>query len=261
MNQIQIQESETLPFGHGHVFADNRDSYNFSPGPCVLPHAVLKQAAEEGMFNYKGTGQSVMELSHRQDEFREISNSTKDEIRKFLNVPDNFRVLLQQGGATMQYTAIVKNLAGLKPARKANLLVTGMWSNQNLAEMKKHCEVNIVANNITDNDCTKMVDPAEWNVDPEASFFCLCTNETVNGFEFNFDTFPWHLIPEDMPVIGDMSSNVGTNHIPWDKFGMIYMGAQKNLGTAGCTVMVIREDLFGNADKDIPILCDWTLHE
>ena len=84
-----------MNFGQGHVFADNRESYNFSPGPCVLPHAVLKQAADEGMFNYKGTGQSVLELSHRQDEFREISNSTKAEVKKFLNVPDNFRVLLQ----------------------------------------------------------------------------------------------------------------------------------------------------------------------
>lgn len=95
MNQIQIQEQDDFTFGQGHVFADNRDAYNFSPGPCVLPHAVLKQSAEEGMFNYKGSGQSVMELSHRQDEFREISNSTKEGVRKFLNVPDNYKVLLQ----------------------------------------------------------------------------------------------------------------------------------------------------------------------
>jgi len=161
----------------------------------------------------------------------------------------------------MQYTAIVKNLAGLKPKRVGNLLVTGMWSNQNYTEMQKHCNVNVVANNITDNDCTRMVDPAQWNVDPEGSFFYFCTNETVNGFEFNFDTFPWHLIPEGMPVVCDMSSNVGTNHIPWDKISMVFMGAQKNLGTAGTTIMIIKEDLFGNADADIPILCDWTLHE
>lgn len=259
MQQTNTQEEEK-PFGHGHVFADNRQSYNFSPGPCVLPYAVLKKA-QDNILNYEGCGQSVMELGHRQDEFRRISTGTKDEVRKFLNVPDNFRVLLQQGGATMQYTAIVKNLAGLKPARRGNLLVTGMWSNQNLDEMSKHCDVNVVANNITDNDCTKMVDPAQWNVDPEASFFYFCTNETVNGFQFNLETFPWHLIPEGMPVICDMSSDVGTVNIPWDKISMIFMGAQKNLGTAGTTVMVIKEDLFGHADKDVPILCDWTLHE
>lgn len=152
-------------------------------------------------------------------------------------------------------------MAGLKPKRVGNLLVTGMWSNQNLDEMKKHCNVNVVANNITDNNCTKMVDPAKWVIDPEGSFFYFCTNETVNGFEFDFDTFPWHLIPADMPVVCDMSSNVGTNNIPWDKVSMIFMGAQKNLGTAGTTIMVIKENLFGNADKDIPILCDWTMHE
>ena len=213
------------------------------------------------MFNYRGSAQSVLELSHRQDEFRYISNNTKAEIRKFLNVPDNFRVLLQQGGATNQYTAVVKNLIGLKPAKRANVLITGMWSNQSYAEIKKHCDVNVVANLITENDCTKMIDPSEWNIDPEASFFHFCCNETVNGIEFDFDTFPWDKIPKDMPIIGDMSSNVGTKPIPWDKMGMVYMGAQKNLGAAGCTVLIIREDLFGKAEKDVPILCDWTLHE
>lgn len=191
-----IQTKDTKEFGHDHVIADKRDAYNFSPGPCQLPHCVLKEASEN-MFNYKNSGQSVMELSHRQDEFRFISTQCKAQIKQFLEVPDNFRVLIQQGGATMQYTAIVKNLIGLKPKRTANLLVTGMWSNQNLSEIQKHCKVNIVANNITDNDCTKMVDPAKWNVDPEASFFHFCTNETVNGFEFDFNTFPFHLIPKD----------------------------------------------------------------
>ena len=122
---------------------------------------------------------------------------TKNGARKFLKVPDNFRILLQQGGATMQYTAIVKNLAGRKPGRIANLLVTGMWSNQNLNEMVKHCNVNVVANNITDNDCTRMVPADQWNINPDASFFYFCSNETVNGFEFDFDTFPFHLIPDD----------------------------------------------------------------
>lgn len=161
----------------------------------------------------------------------------------------------------MQYTAIVKNLIGLKPKRTANLLMTGMWTNQNYDEISKHCKVNIVANNISDNDCTRMVDFSDWNVDKDASFFHFCSNETVNGFEISFDTFPWHLIPSDMPVCVDMSSNIGTTNIPWDKVGMVYMGAQKNLGAAGCTVMLIREDLFGKAEKDVPILCDWTLHE
>jgi phosphoserine aminotransferase len=161
----------------------------------------------------------------------------------------------------MQYTAIVKNLIGMKPARKANMLVTGLWSMQGFDEISKHCEVNVVADNHKDNNCTKMVDPSQWNVDKDASFFYMCSNETVNGFEFDESKFPWHLIPDDMPIIGDMSSNIGTKPVRWDKYAMVFMGAQKNLGAAGCTIMIIREDLFGHADKDVPILCDWKLHE
>ena len=125
----------------------------------------------------------------------------------------------------MQYTAIVKNLIGLKPKRSANLMVTGIWSEQNFDEMSKFCKVNVVANNVKDNDCTRMVPVEKWNIDKDASFFYFCANETVNGFEFDLDTFPWHLIPKDMPVIGDFSSNIGTKTVPWDKFGVVFMGA------------------------------------
>jgi phosphoserine aminotransferase len=127
--------------------------------------------------------------------------------------------------------------------------------------MSKFCKVCVVADNSKDNDCTRMVDPANWKIDPEGSFFYFCSNETVNGFEIDYDTFPWHLIPKDMPVICDMSSNIGTRTVPWDKVSMVFMGAQKNLGPAGCTVMIIKEDLFGHADKDTPILCDWKTFE
>jgi phosphoserine aminotransferase len=102
-----------------------------------------------------------------------------------------------------------------------------------------------------------MVPESEWVIDPEASFFHFCANETVNGIEFDFEKFPFHLIPKDCPVVCDMSSNIGTTRVPWDKVSMVYMGAQKNLGAAGCTVIVVREDLIGHADKDTPILCDW----
>jgi phosphoserine aminotransferase len=247
-------------FNVKHTVGDRREVYNFSAGPCVLPMAVLEKSAEE-MTNYRGSGQSVMELSHRQDEFRYISTNTKDELRKFLKVPKTHRILLQQGGATMQYTAIVKNLIAMKPKRVANLVVTGLWSEQNRDEMQKFCNVNVVCDNVKDNDCTKMVDPSKWNIDPEGSFFYFCCNETVNGFEQDYDKFPWHLIPKGMPIIGDMSSNIGTKPVPWDKFDMAFMGAQKNLGPAGCTIMIIHERLFGHAEKDTPILCDWKLHE
>ena len=159
-----------------HKIADGRTCYNFSAGPCVLPKAVLDQCAAE-LYSYKGCGQSVLELSHRCDDFREMSQTTKNEIRKFLKVPKNYTIMLQQGGATLQYTAIVKNLIGLKPAGVANLMVTGLWSKQNAAEMAKHGKVHMVANNLTDNNCTKMVDPKKWSIDPKGSFFHLCASE------------------------------------------------------------------------------------
>lgn len=123
------------------------------------------------MWNYRGSGQSVFELSHRQDEFRHISNQTKDEIRKFLRVPDNFKVLLQQGGATMQYTAVCKNLIGLKPQRIAMMNRTGMWSIQCVNEMRKFSNVHLVTDAVEDHNCTMIDDPSEWNINPDASFF------------------------------------------------------------------------------------------
>jgi phosphoserine aminotransferase len=130
-----------------------------------MPTDVLERAKEE-MDNYKGTGQNIMEMSHRQEECSWISAMTKKEIKNFLRVPDNFVVMLQQGGATNQYTAIAKNLVGLKPYGKGMALSTGLWSSQALSELKKHCKMTVVADNIADNDCTTHVDPSRWNIDP-----------------------------------------------------------------------------------------------
>jgi phosphoserine aminotransferase len=119
----------------------------------------------------------------------------------------------------------------------------------------------VVCDNITDNDCCFNVPPEKWVIDKEASFFYYCSNETVNGLELAFEDFPWEKIPSDCPVCIDMSSNIGTNHIPWDKVGVVFAGAQKNLGTAGCTVIIVREDLFGHKAPDTPILADWEVFE
>jgi len=136
-----------------------------------------------------------------------------------------------------------------------------MWSNQNINEMKKFCDVHIVTDAVEEHDCTTVSPTDTWNINPDASFYCICTNETVNGIELDWEDFPFDKVPKDIPIIADMSSNIGTNDIPWDKMGMVYAGSQKNLGTAGCTVLIIRDDLFGHAEPDCPILCDWTLHE
>ena len=236
--------------------------YNFSPGPCVLPRAVLDEAAAN-MVDYKGTGQSVLELSHFKPYWRHIDTMGKAELRKFLKVPDEFVIMFAQGGATMQYTSFCKNLIGLRPARKAMYVTTGLWSSQCWTEAQKFIPADklIEVTNTKESNYTKLTDPKTWNIDPEASYIHICMNETVNGFEFTEENFPWHLIPKDVCVIGDMSSNIGTREINWDRFGVIYGGAQKNLGPAGNTVIIVRKSLLGHAEPDVPVLCDWKGHE
>lgn len=237
-------------------------AYNFSAGPCILPRQVLDKAGE-GLINYRGCNQSVMELSHRKPEFVEITYWAKEELRRFLNVPKDYRILLNQGGATLQYTAIVKNLIGLKPQKKAMYLTTGLWSNQCIQEARRHIpSANLIeVANSSSTSFTQLPDPKTWKIDPEASYFHLCVNETVNGFEIGEENFPWHLIPKDMVVIGDMSSNIGTRPINWDRYDVVYAGAQKNLGPSGCAITIVKESLLGKKQSDTPIMCDWEAFE
>lgn len=249
-------------------FANNNEGnegklvYNFSPGPCILPRAVLDKAAE-GIVDYKQSGQSVMEISHRSQMFIDISEGGKDELRKFLNVPETHTIMFNQGGATSIYTAVVKNLIGLKPAKKAMYLTTGLWSEQCITEARKHipAENLIEVTNTKGSNYTQLTDPDTWNIDPTASYLHMCVNETVHGFEITADNFPWSKIPNDMVVVGDMSSNIGSFKINWDRFDVIYAGVQKNLGPTGATIVICRNDLLGKAEKDVPILNDWDKFE
>ena len=199
--------------------------YNFSPGPCILPRAVLDKAGE-GIVNYKNSGQSVMEMSHRSPMFIEISDGGKEEIRKFLDVPETHTIMFNQGGATSIYTAVVKNLIGLKPAKKAMYLTTGLWSEQCLSEARKHIPADklIEVTNTKGSNYTRLTDPNTWNIDKEASYLHMCANETVHGFEITDTNFPWEKIPKDMVVVGDMSSNIGSFKINWDRFDVVYAG-------------------------------------
>ena len=242
--------------------ADGKLSYNFSAGPCILPHAVLAKASE-GMFNYKGSLQSVMELSHRKPEFVEITDQCKSEIRKLLNVPESHTIMLNQGGATLQYTAVLKNLMGLKPQKKAMYLTTGLWSLQCITEARKHFAPGKCIEVATSaaSGYKKLPDTSKWNIDPEASYLHVCVNETVNGFEISEENFPWHLFPKDMVVVGDMSSNIATRTINWDRFGVVYAGAQKNMGPSGCSIIIVKKSLMGYMQKDTPIMCDWKAFE
>lgn len=142
-------------------------------------------------------------------------------------------------------------------------LTTGLWSQQCITEARKlipAANLIEVANSKASN-FTQLPDPSTWKIDPEASYFHFCVNETVNGFEFTEENFPWHKIPKDVVKVGDMSSNIGTRKINWDHFDVVYAGAQKNMGPSGCTIIIVKESLLGKAEKDVPIMCDWNTFE
>jgi len=241
---------------------EGKPTWNFSAGPCILPRPVLDCCARD-MIDYKGTGQSVMEMSHRKPEYTDILKMTKEEVRRFLEVPDDYTVMLNQGGASNIYTAVVKNLIGLKPARKAMYMTTGLWSGQCIDEARKFIEpANLIeVTNLSRNGFTQLTDPKTWLIDPEASYLHMCGNETVHGFEITEDNFPWDIFPEDMVIVSDMSSNIGTRKINWKRFSCVYAGAQKNMGPAGANVVILKKSLLGKAQRDTPFLCDWTMFE
>lgn len=179
------------------------------------------------MINYRGTGQSVLEMGHRKPEYTNIYKMCQNELRKFLNIPDDYVIQINQGGATNQYTAVYKNLIGLKPHRKAMYLTTGMWSKQCITEVRKFIPLEklIEVTNTSDSNHSQMTDPSTWKIDPEASYLHVCSNETVHGFEITEENFPWYLFPKDMVIVGDMSSNIGTRKINWNRFSVVYAGA------------------------------------
>ena len=224
--------------------------YNFSAGPCILPKEVLKQSQEE-LMSWHGCGVSVMEMSHRSKEFMAILDQAEKDLREFLSIPKNYQVFFFQGGASMQFSAIVYNL--LRGKTKLNYLTTGAWSEAAIKEAKKLAEV-VEAWPDSGSNYNTIPDFSTWVLDKEAAYFHYCDNETIHGVEFNdfpFDKF------EGLDLVCDMSSNIGTRPIPWEKYAVVYAGAQKNLGPAGVTVVVVREDLLGHQRKDTPILFDW----
>ena len=201
-----------------------------------------------------------MEMSHRSPEFVSISEKAKKDLRDFLEITQNFKIFFFQGGATMQYSAIVKNL--LQPGKQACYLTTGLWSEQCINDGKKMLDPIEVATGAESN-FTHISDPSEWKIDHSSSYFHYCQNETVHGFQFQETgeaAFPHELV-EGMTVVCDMSSDIGSRKIDWENFGVVYAGAQKNLGAAGVTVVIIREDLIGHQAADTPFILDWSLFD
>jgi phosphoserine aminotransferase len=225
--------------------------YNFSAGPAVLPEAVLRQAQEE-MLDWHGAGCSVMEMSHRGKEFESIAAEAEADLRELMNIPANYKVLFLQGGATQQFAAVPMNLLGDKDT--ADYVNTGAWSKKAISEAKKFCKVNVVATSEASNFSTVPAQ-AEWKTNPQAAYLHYTPNETIGGVEF-------HWIPQagDVPLVADMSSTILSRPIDVSKFGLIYAGAQKNIGPAGLTLVIVREDLLGKAKANVPTMIDYKPH-
>jgi phosphoserine aminotransferase len=227
--------------------------YNFSPGPAAIPKEVLQQAKDE-MTDWRGSDLSVMEMSHRGKEFTEILATAKNDLRELMAIPDNYQILFMQGGAIAENAIVPLNLIGRKPQPATiDFINTGHWSVKSIEEAHKYAKVNIAASSEADN-FTYVPARDTWNLTPDAAYVHICTNETIGGVEFNYT-------PDvgDVPLVADMSSNILSREFDVSKFAVLYAGAQKNIGPAGVTIVVVREDMFGHAAPICPSAFDWKL--
>jgi phosphoserine aminotransferase len=222
--------------------------FNYSAGPAMLPEPVLEQARAE-LLDWRGSGMSVMEMSHRGKEFIFIAEQAEADLRELLNIPVNYKVLFLQGGATSQFAMAPMNL--LRGRTKADYLNTGQWSKKAITEAKKYCQVNVVASS-EPSKFTTIPQRHEWRCDPQAAYFHYTPNETINGVEF-------HHIPDvgAVPLAADMSSTLLSRPLDVSRFGLIYAGAQKNIGPAGLTIVIVRDDLIGQTLPGTPSLFDY----
>lgn len=225
--------------------------YNFSAGPAILPEEVLKKAAAE-MLEYGDSGQSVMEMSHRSKEYQAIIDSVEAKLRDLMNIPENYKVLFLQGGASSQFAMIPLNL--MNGSGKADFVLTGQWANKAYQEASRYGKCNAVASS-KDKTFSYIPELDKSKFDPEADFFHICYNNTIYGTRFNE-------LPDtgDVPIVADMSSCILSEPVDVSKYGMIYAGAQKNMGPAGLTVVIIREDLIGNARDITPTMFNYQTH-
>jgi phosphoserine aminotransferase len=225
--------------------------YNFSAGPAALPQQVLERARDE-LVDWHGSGMSVMEMSHRGKEFMSIAQQAEADLRELMKIPDDYKVLFLQGGASSQFSMVPVNL--LRGAEKADYINTGSWSKKAIAEAGRYCEVNVAASSEAEK-FTTVPDRAGWQLDEQAAYVHYTPNETIGGVEF-------HWIPDvgDVPLVADMSSTILSRPIDVSRYGVIYAGAQKNIGPAGLTVVIVREDLIGQPLGGQPKMFDYATH-
>jgi len=225
-------------------------AYNFSAGPAVLPDEVLARAGDE-ILDWHGSGMSVMEMSHRGKEFISIAEEAEHDLRELLAIPAHYKVLFLQGGATLQFAQVPMNLLAGKG--KADYVVTGEWSKKAVKEASSLCDVHIAASS-EDRGFTYAPREAQWSLRPDAAYVHYCSNETIGGVEFD-----WVPVVGGRPLVADASSHFLSRPIEIEKFGLIYAGAQKNVGPAGLTLVVVREDLLGHAAKGTPSVMNYKL--
>ena len=227
----------------------SRRIFNFGAGPALLPAPVMARVQEE-LRDWHGSGMSVMEMSHRGKEYQGIIQQAEQDLRDLLAIPDQYRVLFLQGGASLQFAMVPLNLLA---GRTAAYVETGVWSRKASQEARRFGQVEIAASN---SDGAAEVPPQEqWRLPRDCAYLHIAGNETIDGIEFDF-------IPElgDIPLVSDASSHLLSRPLPVERFGLIYAGAQKNVGPAGLTLVIVREDLLGRADPHTPTMLDYAVH-
>ncbi len=224
--------------------------FNFSAGPAALPLEVLEQARDE-LVNWHGSGMSVMEMSHRGKEYMSIQAEAEADLRELMGIPANYKVLFLQGGASSQFSMIPMNL--LRGKASADYLNTGEWSKKAISEAKKYGKVNVVASS-EDKNFSYAPTQDKWKLDPDAAYVHYTPNETIGGVEIF-----WTPETGKVPLVADMSSNILSRPIDVSKFGLIYAGAQKNIGPAGLTIVIVREDLLGQTVAGTPVMFDYKI--
>jgi phosphoserine aminotransferase len=217
--------------------------YNFSAGPSAFPESVLQQAQQE-MLEWRDSGMSVMEMSHRGKHFSIIAEALESDLRELLAIPANYKVLFLQGGASAQFSLIPQNL--LNGKSKASYIKTGAWSEKAISDAQVYCDVQVSASS-EGSKFTTIPDSADWQIDEQSAYLHYTSNETIHGVEFSD-------VPDSkgLPLVCDMSSNILSRSIDVSRYGLIYSGAQKNMGPAGVTIVIVRDDLLGHAPKTVP---------
>ncbi len=219
--------------------------YNFSPGPAALPLEVLEKVRED-IPDWNGSGMSVMEVSHRGKAFMDVADKAEQDVRNLLAIPNDYRVLFMQGGASLQFAMAPLNLS--QSGDSADYVRTGSWSKKAIAEASRFCSINVAADGSDSNFC-HIPPETEWQKTENAAFFHYTPNETISGVEF-------HFVPDtgEVPLVADMSSTILSRPIDVSRFGIIYAGAQKNIGPAGLTLVIVRDDLLDRHRADAPTL-------